>query len=404
LQAGARLRPGDVVRTGDHGAILDAGGRRIWLGHGTAVQVRDGGRQWLQAGSALVGSRNGPPLTVRVADLTVEVAGGSGVRIKRGFTNTVGVLVGSAQVHSETGRSLTVDALHQASTTGASLPSEPRPLQLTDDAAARAVAPHLVHDDVELDSLARGLDSGTAGREAVVRATAFVTGPHLGLVRIGTPSETVLPLAIAQSAGSEGLAAHYQRALSLRAAGGSWGVIAHLLDTTASRAGAALNTIEKPPPVLAAGQEGQPLPAGTGARAGNTGTTTTGGGTASGSGTASAGGGTGARGGAPASTSTARRQPSPPASGGSSSRRVPSNARASSSEATPSHSGATSSGPRKHATSPAPAGSHGAAGASGGPGASSPPSPSPPRPGVVGTLLGTVNNVLFGVVDTVLPK
>ncbi|HVA60818.1 MAG TPA: hypothetical protein VNG13_09840 [Mycobacteriales bacterium] len=243
---GELLSPGDAVETGPGGAaILATGGRQVWLGPDAELSVLDGADQLLDHGTVLVDGRAGPTLDVGVGDLHVVTGTGSGVRVERSYAIRIGVLVGSATVTSGSGREVTVPALHQITAPGLTLPAVPPfPLQLTDDAAERTVAPQLVADDLLLGQEAQAIDAGGTGTGVETAAGRLLP---VGFVTVvpSQASETVLPLLVAETAatGAGGLAQRYAAALVLRSDNGSWGVIAHLFGTTALRAGAALQAL-----------------------------------------------------------------------------------------------------------------------------------------------------------------
>jgi hypothetical protein len=244
--SGEYLRAGDVLVTGSAGgAILQTGSRQVWLGPSARLTLVDGADQVLSAGAVVVNALVGPALHVRVDGFEVRTPSGAAVRIERGYAIRVGVLIGRALVAGG-GLSATVPALHQILATGLALPAGPAPpLQLTDDAAERAVDPQLVADDLGLRAEATGLDAPSLhGLRRAIEATVFRISGAFVTAPADAVSETVLPLLIAQTArGSGSLASRYAEARSLRAAGGSWGVIAHLLGTTALRAAGALQTL-----------------------------------------------------------------------------------------------------------------------------------------------------------------
>jgi hypothetical protein len=243
---GLKLQAGDVVRTGVGGrASLVTQSRTVYVGSQAGVQVIDGARQALRSGAVVVDAQHGPGLDMSVASLLVTAPGGSAVRAERSVTVRVGALAGSAQVSSSTGRQVTIPALHQTMVGGDALPDSSTPLRLTDDAGEARAVPDLVRDDRALTDLARGIDSTGNSTAKVVSAswhrplTAPVGAGH---------SERVLPAVIAAAGPHDGALDRFRTAKHLRAAGGSWGVIARLVGVRASGVLAALAAFERGQP------------------------------------------------------------------------------------------------------------------------------------------------------------
>jgi len=231
---GLRLRPGDVVRTGAGGrAELVTRARHVYLGSQGSLQVLDGGHQQLRHGALVVDSQHGAGLTLNIAGLDVTAPAGTALRAERSVTVRLGALAGGSHVVSATGRSLDLAELHQVVVGGDALPDRTTPLRLTDDDGESHAVPALVHDDQSLVGLARGID-GSGAATARVLTTAW-HGPSIHAPAGVARSESVLPVVIA-AAGPAAEAAHrYSSAVALRKAGGSWGVVAHLLGVGASR-------------------------------------------------------------------------------------------------------------------------------------------------------------------------
>jgi hypothetical protein len=236
-RSGELIPAGDSVRTGRGGsAVLDTGGRLVWLAGDTQLQVRDGTDQSLDFGSVLVDSRAGPGLTMRSGSLTINPAAGSAIRVQTTYDTRVGALLGTAGV-SGPGGSRQVSALHQLLATALALPvGDLPPLQLTDDRAEESVAPGLVADDEFLNAEAREIDLGAfAGGSLELAADRLLAAASRPLTT-ARASEAVLPLLIAEAAPAHrSLTSRYRVVLGLRAEGGSWGVIAHLVGARALR-------------------------------------------------------------------------------------------------------------------------------------------------------------------------
>ena len=246
--AGMTLHRGEVVRTGPAGrAELVTESRVVYVGSQASVQVLDGARQQLRQGDVVVDAQRGPGLDLTLAGLDVSVARGGATRAERAVTVRVGSLAGPAtRVVSDTGSRLDVPALYQTVVVGDALPDAPTPLRLTDDAAEARAVPTLVRDDETLDDLAAGIDA--TGRSTARVVTAAWRGPTADAPRGLARSEQVMPMVLAVAAGRAQEAVRYQRAVSWRRAGGSWGVVAHLLGVRASSVVDALAAFERAQP------------------------------------------------------------------------------------------------------------------------------------------------------------
>jgi hypothetical protein len=228
-----RLRPGDVVRTGDGGrAELVTRERTVYLGSAAALQVLDGERQSLRHGAAVVDAQDGPALSLQVAGLTVSAPEGSALRAERSVTVRIGALAGDVDIESGTGRQLRVAALHQTIVGGDALPDDTTPLQLTDDDGEARTVPDLVRDDQTLLGLARGIDSTGGSTFRVVNAQWHA--PLAPTPRGAARSERLLPAVIAAAGPAAGAVQRYDAAVELRRAGGSWGVVARLIGVRAA--------------------------------------------------------------------------------------------------------------------------------------------------------------------------
>ncbi len=230
---GAHLRKRDRVRTTTGGtATLVVRGRRVVLGPNSEVKVPDGANVTLDKGSVLVDRRRGPSVTVNVADTIVDDVGEGAVRIERRLSVLVAALSTDARVRTATGPKLRLPTLYQVSVAGRSLPERGLPLHLRDDDWERSVIADVVADDVHLNDLADGLDS--PGALAV--PASFEPPPD------APPSDLLLPEAIGRAAGSDEPTRGrlVVQARRLRADGGSWGVVARLVRTTAVDVGSAL--------------------------------------------------------------------------------------------------------------------------------------------------------------------
>jgi hypothetical protein len=244
---GLRLGPGDVVRTGVGGrAELITQDRVVYVGSEAAVQVVDGLRQVLRRGAVVADAQHGPDLDLQVASLAVTVSSGSATRAERSVMSRIGALAGATDVRSRAGRRLTIDALHQAIVGGDALPDATTPLRLTDDDGEAHAVPALVRDDETLNGLARGIDSTGPATARVITASSHV-GPLTAPTGVGR-SDRFLPAVIAATGSSSGASQRYQQAVDYRKAGGSWGVIAHLLGVQAQGVVATLAAFERTQP------------------------------------------------------------------------------------------------------------------------------------------------------------
>jgi hypothetical protein len=244
---GLTLHPGDVVRTGSGGrAELVTRGRVVYVGSQAAVQVVDGLHQVLRVGAVVADAQRGDaPLELQVASLDVRTPSGSAVRIERSVTSRIAALSGPAEVESTAGRRLTIDALHQAIVGGDALPDSTTPLRLTDDDGEAHAVPSLVRDDETLNGLARGIDSTGPSTAHVVAAS---WGGPLSAPRGVGRSERLLPAVIAATGSTSSAHQRYALAVDYRKAGGSWGVIAHLLGVGAQNVVATLAAFERTQP------------------------------------------------------------------------------------------------------------------------------------------------------------
>jgi hypothetical protein len=228
---GDTLAKGDEVRTRSGGTVtLVVRDRRVVLGGATSVRVPDGATLDLTRGAVLVDRREGPGLTLRAGDTTVDNVGAGALRVERSFSVLVAALSAQARVRTATGPRLTLAPLYQVVVAGRALPAGAPPLQLRHDAWERAVVPGVLTDDDRLNDLAEGLD----GPGAPAVPAAFTPGKG------ARTSDLVLAEAIGRAARKPGAA---ERARVLRGSGGSWGVVARLLDTSANAVGTALSSV-----------------------------------------------------------------------------------------------------------------------------------------------------------------
>lgn len=260
VEVGGRIPTGATVTAGRTGAVLETRDREVHLGGGTEVTVRDGVRQVLRRGFVLVDAAgDAPGVELETAAATVTTADDSLVRVDGGLLVRVGVLRGDAAGVRPTARRTTteLDTYFQVQVAPGALPGTTTPFVLTPgDAYERDLASELVRADEDLTALASRLDTdGGAGRVVMTALRADVpTGPALAA---GAPgSEGTLGYLIATAAPqSDPLAQRYARVRELRDLGGSWGVVAAIVEAEVGRVGAALGALLDPDtvPVLAGG-------------------------------------------------------------------------------------------------------------------------------------------------------
>lgn len=243
---GLRVPEGATVRTGaSGGARMTTAGRDVYLGALTTVAVTDGIHQDLQRGQVMVDSRGGPRLSLGTRAGSAHLPGGALVRLEAGPVLRLGVFAGRASI-TAAGRQATTDvsALYQVQAPYSGLPGKATPLALTDDAWEQHLAAELVNADRDLNALARGL----AGADG---ATVLQAAP-VALRRVAPTStdrgEQALSVAVAQaSRRSAPLQVTLSFVQSARDQGGSWGVVAALVEARVTAVSALLDTVLAPP-------------------------------------------------------------------------------------------------------------------------------------------------------------
>jgi hypothetical protein len=263
---GDRVPPGATVTAGVTGAELATRDRVVHLGGDTSVTVLDGARQVLRSGFVLVDAPGrAPGVELQTASGTVTTAQGSLVRVDGGSLVRVGVLRGDAAAVRAAGRRATsdVDAYFQVQVPQGGLPGARSPFVLTPgDAYERVLAADLVRADEDLTALASRLDAdGAVGRVVMTALRADVPGDPAPAA--GAPgSESALGFLIARASDDDApVAERYRTVRGYRSEGGSWGVVAAIVDAEVDRVSAALGALLDPGtvPVLASG----PLDVGT---------------------------------------------------------------------------------------------------------------------------------------------
>jgi hypothetical protein len=256
-RSGQRVPNGAVVRTGRGGsAQLVTRGRVVYLAGSAALAVVNGAHQQLRHGRAVVDAQRGPGLQVDLAGDRLDVPDGSAVEATRQVSVVVGSLAGPSVITNASARRLTVPRLSQAAINGDALPTSTAPLHLTDDAVESQVVPTLVNDDEALKTLASGIDNSGPSTATVIQSAW--RGTPVAQPAPMSRGDQVLPMVIASATAGNGgtLQARYHHVVSWRRAGGSWGVVLHLLAGNAAAVEQALTDLEQAQP---AGQVGNPI-------------------------------------------------------------------------------------------------------------------------------------------------
>jgi hypothetical protein len=262
---GERVPRGATVTAGRTRTVLATRDREVHLGGGSSVTVLDGVRQVLRSGFVMVDASDAPGLELQTPAATVTTDDDSLVRVDGGQLLRVGVLRGDAAAVRAAGRRATseVGTYFQVQVPQGGLPAEPSPFVLTPgDAYERDLAADLVRADEDLTALASRLDADGSAGGAVMTALRTAVPSDPTAVAGAPGSEGTLGYLIATAApGDDPVAARYAEVRELRTAGGSWGVVAALVEAEVARVGAALSALLDPGtvPVLAAG----PLDVGT---------------------------------------------------------------------------------------------------------------------------------------------
>jgi hypothetical protein len=277
LAIGDEVPRGATASAGPDGAVLRTRDRDVLLGGEAAVTVVDGASQVLRAGFVMVDARRGPGVSIETAAAVVTTPDGAVSRIEPGALLRVGAFAGDAVQVRAAGRRATTELspLFQVQVPVGGLPAGVAPLALTGDAYERRLAAALVADDRALGDVGRALDSAGEQGPAVLAAlrTALpavaaadpavlpaAQSPGRQAPFAAPPSEAGLAflLAAARDGEQARLADRYTQVRALRADGGSWGVVARLVQTSVPAVGGLLDSLLAPM-VLVAG--GAPAPA-----------------------------------------------------------------------------------------------------------------------------------------------
>ncbi|HVE74383.1 MAG TPA: hypothetical protein VNA30_04735 [Mycobacteriales bacterium] len=218
------VAPGSTVEVAAGGsATLLTRGRAVLLGAGSAVQVLDGVRQVLRQGQVMVDGRDAPGLRLDAGAVVVNIPAEGVSRVERAeqvrvgvFARTAGVVVAGRRATTE------VPALFQVHVPFGGLPGRTTPLALTGDSWERLVARSLLEDDAALRSLADGFAPGPAATVLAALPSAAPTPSPVG--------EHALSAVLANVGRAGADSERIAKVPALRAEGGSWGVVAALVD------------------------------------------------------------------------------------------------------------------------------------------------------------------------------
>jgi hypothetical protein len=256
---GMTVPVGAQVRTGDSGAAtLQTAGREVYLGSATTLDVTDGVSQSLERGLVMVDSRNAPQLSLTTPAGLVAVARDALSRVENEVSLRLAVFEGEARM-TALGRTATttVTALHQLRTPYGGLPGAPTALALKSDKWEQMLVADLVAADTDLNGLARGLDNGK-GRTVFYSAPVAYRASFTNVTAV--TGESALAVVVAQAAQDRSRPAEtLSTVLTARREGGSWGVVAALVEARVSDVSslldAALEPGTVPPPLVAGGPE-----------------------------------------------------------------------------------------------------------------------------------------------------
>lgn len=265
---GEPVPSGATVLAGRSGAVLATAEREVYLYPATGVTVLDGVRQVLGVGSVIIDASAAAGMALDTPAAAVVARDGALVRVDGGPLTRVGVLrtdgasSWGADVRATGRRAATqVAQYYQVQVANGGLPGSTSPLLLTGDETELALARDLVLADRMLNDIGRTLVStGTEG--GVVLAALRTAVPDVGVVAATAPdTERALAYLVATAAGTAGRseAERFARVRELRTAGGSWGVVAALVEVTVDGVGARLERLLAPSAlVLAVQQDPEP--------------------------------------------------------------------------------------------------------------------------------------------------
>lgn len=250
---GETVPGGATVEAGRSGAVLATGQREVHLYPSASVTVLDGVRQVLAAGSVIVDASGAPGLDLETPAAVVATRDGALVRVDGGPLTRVGVL----RTQRDSGRGADVRATgrraatevteyYQVQVASGALPGATTPLLLSGDDYELALARDLVLSDRTLNQIRRTLVSTAVEGRAVLAAFRAVV-PDAAAGAAGTPeTERALAYLIAASTSGGTESERIARVSGLRAAGGSWGVVAAIVGSTVDAVGAQLARLLAP--------------------------------------------------------------------------------------------------------------------------------------------------------------
>ena len=246
LPSGAELHTGR-----DGGAQLSAAGRRVYLDGLSTLTIRDGVRETLSRGNALVDARNGAHLDLSTPAGLVATPDGGVTRVEEGLLTRVASYARTVTLHP-VGRASTtdIDPLRQVKVQPQSLPQRVTPLQLRGDSWDRLVAADLVGADEDLNNLADGLalQEGATYLKTVPASYRSGVVPAAGAAR----GEEALTILVARAAETPNALAEVR---ADRADLGSWGVVAALVEARVAAVTSLLNAALSPSPGIDAGNQ-----------------------------------------------------------------------------------------------------------------------------------------------------
>jgi hypothetical protein len=247
---------GASVLTGDAGsATLETADREVYLGAATTVGVVDGVRQSLERGLVMIDGRDAAPLALETPAGTVAVAAGALARVDNEVSLRLGVFEGIARMTALGRRATTeVPALHQLRTPYGGLPGAPTALALRGDRWEQLLVADLLAADTDLNGLAKGLEN--AKGDMVVNAASRQVRDVVSVVPT-TPGEKALATAVAEAAPDVAPQEAAAQVVTARREGGSWGVVAALVEARVTEVSAVLDRILEPavaPPLQAGPQ------------------------------------------------------------------------------------------------------------------------------------------------------
>jgi hypothetical protein len=240
---GMTIPKGATVRTAPGGsAALVAAGRTVLLGSATGVTVIDGAHEQLRQGLVMIDARRAPGLALDAGAATVQTSRGGLARVERGAVLRAASFARTLTVRA-TGRKAQrqVHALHQVQVPDGGRPGVATALALTRDAWERRYALDLVTADIDIASLADGLDRNPASRGAVVAALPSSYSTSAVTAAGESRSEVALAFVVAKAVDAGG--STFGRIRELRAEGGSWGVVAALVGADVTKVSAALDAL-----------------------------------------------------------------------------------------------------------------------------------------------------------------